>query len=278
MLLLSLAIFFIQPLSGQDAAAGKSYFIVQVTDPQFGMNDGGDKLAYEATRLEKAVTEINRLKPDFAVFTGDLVNDRENKSQWAEFRRITATISEKIPVLYIPGNHDIGSPASVESINEFKRMFGDDRFSHKHKKSLFIGINSCLIKSGPEDLEQEQRKWLEAELKKGRKAKNIVIFSHYPFFIKEPAEPENYSNLPATKRMNYIGLFSSSGVRTIFAGHLHNNSTGRDGNIDMVTTSAVGKPLGSAPSGLRVIIIGSSGIRSEYYGLDGIPEIIKFVP
>jgi hypothetical protein len=46
----------------------------------------------------------------------------------------------------------------------------------------------------------------------------------------------------------------------------------------MITTSAVGKPLADAPSGMRIIKIYPDRIESIYYGLDEIPEFITFAP
>ncbi len=44
----------------------------------------------------------------------------------------------------------------------------------------------------------------------------------------------------------------------------------------MITTSAVGKPLGKAPSDIRIAKVGSDRVESIYYGLDEIPETIAF--
>ncbi len=41
-------------------------------------------------------------------------------------------------------------------------------------------------------------------------------------------------------------------VRAVFAGHYHRNSYGTLGKMEMITTSAVGRPLGVDPSGFRV--------------------------
>ncbi|GAH76052.1 unnamed protein product, partial [marine sediment metagenome] len=41
-------------------------------------------------------------------------------------------------------------------------------------------------------------------------------------------------------------------------------------------TSAVGKPLGDAPSGLRIVKVFTDSIEHIYYGLDEIPDSIRF--
>jgi len=55
-----------------------------------------------------------------------------------------------------------------------------------------------------------------------------------------------------------------------------NNGFAKYGDMEMVTTSAVGKPLAKAPSGIRIVKVYSDRIESVYYGLDEIPETITF--
>jgi len=49
----------------------KPYFFIQITDPQFGMFESNKGFQKETELYEKAVKEINGLKPDFVVITGD---------------------------------------------------------------------------------------------------------------------------------------------------------------------------------------------------------------
>jgi serine/threonine-protein phosphatase CPPED1 len=43
-----------------------------------------------------------------------------------------------------------------------------------------------------------------------------------------------------------------------------------------VITSAAGKPLGDAPSGMRVVKVFSDRITHEYFGFDEVPDSIVF--
>lgn len=264
------------PGQSQKRNSTDPFFIIQVTDPQFGMFESDKGFGMETVLYEKAITAINRLKPDFVVITGDLVNKKGDAGQIAEFKRITSGINSKIPVYYSPGNHDIGESPKKSDIDAFIASYGHDRFAFIHKKTLLIGLNSCLIKSSVPDYEQKQFEWLEKELSKGRKAKQIIIFSHYPFFIKSFDEPVSYSNIPPETRKRYIALFDEYNVDVVFAGHLHNNGTAKSGDLEMITTSSVGKPLGNAPSGIRIIKVYPDRTESTYFGLDEIPETIVF--
>jgi serine/threonine-protein phosphatase CPPED1 len=261
-------------LSGQNGSSFKPFFFIQITDPQFGMIESNKGFCKETELYKKAVQAVNRLNPDFVVITGDFVNDKTDSSQIKEFKRITAQIDLKIPVYFSPGNHDIGQSPGQNDIDVFVSEYGYDSFTFKKKDCLFIGLNSCLIKSNTPILEQQQFDWLKNVLSEGRTSKHIIVFCHYPFFLKTFDEPETYSNIPVNVRMKYLALFREMNVETIFAGHLHNNSVAKFGKMEMITTSAVGKPLANAPSGIRIIKVFADRLESIYYSLDEIPEAI----
>ncbi len=261
-------------ISAQNKNSNNPYFFIQVTDPQFGFFESNAGFAKETELYEKAVAAINWLNPDFVVITGDLVNNQDDRDQVAEFKRITATINPMIPVYYSPGNHDIGASPAKQDIDSFVSDYGYDKFIFKHKKSIFIGLNSCLIKANTPVLEQLQFDWLKKNLSKGKGSKHIVLFCHYPFFIDEFNEPDAYFNIPVDLRKKYFSLFTDKNVDAIFAGHLHKNNSAEYGKIKMITTSAVGKPLGADPSGIRIVTVFPDRIESVYYGLDEIPVSI----
>jgi serine/threonine-protein phosphatase CPPED1 len=200
------------------------YFIIQVTDPQFGFIESNNGFSKETELYEKIVGSINRLSPELVVITGDLVNNKDDRSQFVEFKRITSKINSSIPVRIVPGNHDIGANPSQKEIDVYKADFGDDKFSLRHKNSLFIGLNSSLIKAGSSENERLQFDWLKKELSESKQPEHIILFCHYPFFIKAFDEPESYSNLSAEARTKYFNLFKEIKVNAVYAGHLHENS------------------------------------------------------
>jgi serine/threonine-protein phosphatase CPPED1 len=261
--------------NAQKRGSSSPYFFIQMSDPQFGFIESENGTWKETELYEKAVKEINRLKPDFIVITGDFTGNKNNRSQITEFKRITAEIDPKIPVYLSPGNHDIEEPLQ-ENNKTYISEYGYDRFAFKHKKSLFIGLNSFIIKINDPVMEQAQFDWLKKKLSKGKKAEHKVIFCHYPFFLKEFDEPDSYFNISSETRKRYFALFKENNVDAVFAGHRHINSYSKYGNIEMITTGAVGKPLGKDPSGVRIIKVYTDRIESFYYGLDELPEAITF--
>lgn len=274
------SLFLILLFSGSALAQKKNqanpWFFIQLTDPQFGMFDNNAGFEKETALYEKAVAEINRLNPDFVVITGDFVHGQNSVAQINEFKRITAKIKPSIPVYYSPGNHDIGQVPNEESLKKYRENYGSDRFSFRHKGSSFIGFNTGLIKAKLEKPEQKQFNWLSKKIKESRNAKDIILFTHYPFFNKTANEPTAYSNIDQEYREKYLRLFSDSRVTAVFSGHHHNNGLSTYENIQLVTTSALGKPLGKAPSGFRIIKVYDDKIEHEFFGLDELPDSVVF--
>jgi 3',5'-cyclic AMP phosphodiesterase CpdA len=272
---LSLIFFIIAFTVNGQTDDKKPFFFIQLTDPQFGFIEENRSIEKESALYQKAVDAINRLKPAFVVITGDLVNDRKNTAQTAEFKRITHMINKDIPVWYSPGNHDIGQSPTQNDIDDFVSMYGHDRFSFRYGGSLFIGLNSCVIKSAPNDFEEEQFHWLKDQLESNKDALHKIIFTHYPFFLKESQEKDEYFNIEGPVRNKYLALFKENQADAVFSGHLHNNASAVYGNLVMTTTSAVGKPLADVPSGLRIVFVYPSKIESRYYSLEEIPSAIS---
>lgn len=252
-------------------AQEESITIIQVTDPQFGFfakNEGFDK---ETELYTKTILTINELKPDFVVITGDFVNNSKDTLQIKEFKRITGLLDKSIPVYLSPGNHDLGQSPSKDDFEFYFSNYGkgSDRFSFKQNNSVFIGFNSVIIKSKNNSKdEKKQFRWLKRQLRKAKKSDNIVLFTHYPFFIHDFNEKVTYSNQSQEVRNKYFRLFEKYGVDAIFAGHLHNNAEASYNGILMITTNAAGKPLGEAKPGMRIISIDSNSVCSEYKSLN----------
>jgi serine/threonine-protein phosphatase CPPED1 len=274
------SLFLILLLAGAALAQKKNqvnpWFFIQLTDPQFGMFDNNAGFEKETALYETAVAKINSLNPDFVVITGDFVHDQNSAAQISEFKRITEKINPSIPIYYSPGNHDIGQIPNEESLKKYKKNYGSDRFSFRHKGSSFIGFNTGLIKAKLEKPEQKQFNWLNQKLQQSQHAQHIILFTHYPFFNKTVDEPEAYSNIGTEYRVKYLELFEKNGVEAVFSGHHHNNGFATYRNVQLVTTSALGKPLGKAPSGFRIIKVYNDKIEHEFFGLEELPDSVVF--
>ncbi len=256
--------------------------IFQVSDPQMGFYTRNADMVYESEMFTKAAAAINATMPDAVIFTGDLVHDHKDSLQWLEFKRIAATIDPAIRQFSIPGNHDVNGKNGSMDLTYWNRYMGEDKFSAEVGNVHLIGIDSNLYKyvEGSEaDIRQQE--WLENELADCDKDGITIVLAHHPFFLKSADEDEEYFNIRTETRNYYRDLFRSAGVKAVVCGHKHDNYLAADGDIPYITTSATGKPLGDAPSGVRVFVCEKGEIYHAYFTPEQIPlsraELISLV-
>ncbi|HTF65639.1 MAG TPA: metallophosphoesterase [Edaphobacter sp.] len=260
------------------AIGAQELFFVQMSDPQFGMYTANVSFEQESANLEFAIATANRLHPAFVVMSGDLVNKPGDKAQIEEYLRITHKLDQGIPLYSVAGNHDVGNIPTPESLAAYRQTFGKDYYSFRNGPMEGIVLNSSIIQHPEKVVDEEvrQREWLEEELKKAiaGHVQWIVIFQHIPWFLHSADEPDQYFNIPREARSRYLKILKESGVQYDFAGHLHQNSIGKDGGLEMVTTAPIGKPLGDATSGIRIVSVSERGLCHRYYGLGNLPNQI----
>lgn len=241
---------------------------LQMSDPQFGMFTNNGSFAQETANYEFAIAAANRLKPAFVIVTGDLTNKSGDAAQIAEYKRISAKLDPAIKLFSVPGNHDVGNEPTEKSLTAYRANFGPDYYTFHCGGVTGIVLDSNLEKA-PQNAPAEAAKmeaWFKQELAKARTENSgrVIVFQHIPFFLTSPDEPDQYFNIPKEPRARYLKILHQYNVTEVFAGHLHHNSEGHDGALDMVTTGAVGKPLGGK-SGIRYIFLNSDGVKHTFY-------------
>ncbi|MEI9866139.1 MAG: metallophosphoesterase [Limisphaerales bacterium] len=120
--------------------------------------------------LQTVVDNINSLTPDFACFTGDLVERREHLDAALEILS-----GLKVPLFGVPGNHDFWSGISFNTVKKRLVATGGDWLMDGHQEMAGGKVNvigaSCLF--------QGQRLPPANPL-----AKNILLM-HYPAWAKK---------------------------------------------------------------------------------------------
>lgn len=280
-----------------------SFFFIQMADPQFGLFasfSGLDRsevdalkkrglnvrisptitgFSKETTLYEKAISESNRLKPAFVVMCGDMVNDADNPSQLAELRRITDGLDDSIRMYWAAGNHDIGNVLTSKTLQNYRERFGEDNYFFNHEDSRFIVLNSNVAYDPtyvPEEWES-LTDFLSDSLRSAQQdsIKNTTIFMHHPLFLRDPREPDSIFAIPEIRRKILLDLMTSYNVTAVFAGHYHRNCYAQIHGLQMVTTGAIGYPLGNDPSGFRIVKVYSDRIEHRYHGLYDVPRYVK---
>lgn len=264
-------------LASRCCAGGWSgpFFFVQLADPQLGFSEDNRSIDRDAALFERAIEHANRLRPAFVVVCGDLVNIPGSEAQAAEMLRISRKLAPDIPIHWVAGNHDVGNVPEAGSLKLYRDTFGPDWYTFDERGCRFVVLNSAVVQH-PEECPGEavrQRLWLSSTLRKGpgEQCVHTFVFQHHPWFLTAADEPDEYFNIPLETRTDYLALLRRNSVSAVFAGHRHQNALARDGDLEMVTSGPVGRPLGPDPSGLRIVKVFRDRIEHSYYSLDDVP-------
>jgi len=224
----------------------ESFTFVQICDPQLGFSD----YAQDVKSFEQTVRQVNVLEPDFVVICGDLVDTADEKS-FADFNKIKSDF--RMPCYCASGNHDIGNQPTSESLAYYRDVIGEDYFSFGHKGAWFVFVNTQLWKEPLGGESEKHEAWFKETLKAAfEKGGQIFVVGHYPLFIKEPDEPDEYMNLPIEKRRELLDLFEQYNVVAVLGGHTHRLIVNDYKGIQLVNGEPVGRSFDQRPLGFRV--------------------------
>lgn len=258
------------------AAEEQPFHFLMLTDTQFGMYSSDREFSRETANYEFTVATVNRLRPRFVIILGDLVNKPGDQAQIREFFRISGKIDKSIPVYYVPGNHDVGHEPTPETLAAYRETIGRDYYSFQAGPIYGIVLNSTLIHA-PQKVEPEfskQNLWLEKELEKARQSglPHTVVFLHHPLFTKDAAEADDFGNIPLARRKALLAQLQKQGVRYVFAGHVHKNAVGKDGDLEMVANGPVSMPFSEEGSGISLGAATATGIEYKFFSFGRLPD------
>lgn len=267
----------------EGAWQGPFYFI-QMADCQLGFFERNVSWEKENILLEKAVEQINKLNPRFVIVCGDLVHARPHrpairKEQVHDYKRILSKIHPHIPLVCVCGNHDVGNIPDRATIQMYESDFGSHYFSFWVGGTQCLAINSSLVwdSTGAPDIFAEQELWLKKQLKSSYKPVHKFLFMHHPWFLETIEDKDGSSTLPAAHRQRYLDLLANAGFTATFSGHLHYNLIHHYRGVELITTSALGLPLGDDPSGFRVVKVYKDHIEHAYYDVYQAPDRINIL-
>jgi 3',5'-cyclic AMP phosphodiesterase CpdA len=244
------------------------FFFVVAADPQLFW---GPKELWE-----KTIEHVNRLKPAFLVVCGDLVQETGNDEQAEAYLEVAGKLDASIPLHNLPGNHDVYNQPTPQSLAWYEKHFGKPWYSFTHAGCLFLALESDVLNrpDGAPGMAEQQMAWLRKTLEAASENRfdHVIVFKHYSLCLERVDEPDAYFNVPGPRRKELLGLFHKHGVTAVFSGHYHRNAYVKDGDLELITTSSCGKPLGKDPVGLRIVKVFADRIEHRYYGYEEMPD------
>lgn len=251
----------------------QKHFFVQISDPQLGFITESADFTPERENMERIAEAVNRLEPDFVVFSGDYIQERNDEAALEGFKQMCSLFDKEIPLYFVPGNHDVGE-ASPEDVEAFVARYGHDRFIHEGENYTAIGYNSCVIKTIAEG-EEAEYEWMRESLQRATERNlPVILVAHHPIFVETPEEEESGVNVPLEMRAKYLDLLKEFGVELVLSGHLHHCVRAEYEGVRLATTGAAGRPLGEEGSGVTIVTIADGTPTPTFYEIDSIPESI----
>ncbi|WP_176590835.1 metallophosphoesterase [Sphingobium sp. EM0848] len=120
--------------TGKDFAGGRDEFRFVVIGDRTGQHRPGV--------FEHALEEVNKLRPDFVINIGDLIegNSEDLRQIDAEWQEVTAATGKlDMPFFYVPGNHDLTNDVQLQA---WRKRLGADYYSFTYKNALFLVLNT----------------------------------------------------------------------------------------------------------------------------------------
>jgi len=172
---------------------------------------------------------IERARPDLVVHLGDITVD--GASDPVELREAVDAFAQlDVPIRFLPGNHDIGDnpiapgvppehPLDGARLEEYRSLFGPDRWSLHAGPLQVIGLNAQLLGTATPE-EEQQFAWLEHEIGLGTGPLGLML--HKPLFRNGPGDDERHVRyVPKAPRDRLLGVVRSRALRFVVSGHTH---------------------------------------------------------
>jgi 3',5'-cyclic AMP phosphodiesterase CpdA len=178
-----------------------------------------------AANWEPLAQWIRHHEPDCVIHTGDVTVDGAGvEGELAHCATLFRDLG--IPVLSVPGNHDVGDPGHPRQpvdeprIAAWRRHLGADWWSLDVEGWRLIGLDAMLFGSGL-DLEREQLGWLDASMRTAD-GRELAWFLHRPLFLEQPDEGDSgYWALKPASRAPLLARVREHRVALVASGHLH---------------------------------------------------------
>lgn len=210
-------------VNGQlDEIDGKRTRIAHISDIHVGSNH------FVSNLLNRAIVEINEMKPDVVMISGDLTNDGF-RQQYSAASAYIANIECELKAI-IPGNHDSRNVGYVH----FEDMFGS-----RNSVIYMPGITLVALDSSQPDLNEgrlgrQNYRWMVEKFAKPDDFK-IVALHHHLLPLPGTGRERNIIEDAG----DFLELLVSQGIDLVLSGHKHVPHTWRFEDFYVVNAGTV---------------------------------------
>jgi hypothetical protein len=221
--------FGLRPLEGGD----DRHAFLLLADPQ--TQDAADMARFQAETVPDLQAAVRALgdRPCFGVGDGDIMWDHlALYDDWERAVRATG-----IPFVQVVGNHDLDLDARSDAASTatFERRFGPRYWSFDRGEIHYVVLDDVLYHGGGYlgYVDDEQLRWLAADLALVERGRPVVVFAHIPFLSTVWRRRGQAAASPATVVTNWQALqrLLEPFPALLLTGHIHENEWVREGNL-----------------------------------------------
>jgi len=225
-------ILLILVLGGAGVSADTdSFYFVQISDTHWGARDG-------VALTRRAVAVINALPVpiECVVHTGDIMADNIEKGKVVQ-DGLAALAPLKVPIHFVPGNHDILASNPRKTYEAYQAAFGPVASTAEYRGVVFIFMFTEPLRSDYRLPGYDPMSWLTAQLKAAA-GRPVLLFYHAPQ-VADFHHNQFYPGWSDRTRLKWEKILTGGSVKAIITGHFHRDELHWVGDIPMY----VGEPI-----------------------------------
>ena len=206
------------------------YVIAHLSDPHL---DGSEEARSRLRRITSYLRDFSR-PVDVILVTGDLADHGLD----AEYAELAAELESDVPVLMLPGNHDVSAPLRA-GLTSYVDSPGEGHPVHQVRDvggARFVLVDSTVPGKDHGLLSADSLTWLDGVLGENFDGPLFVAFHHPPLDLHHPVMDQ----WMLRSREAFEAVLTGKPITALLTGHVHN----------AIVTTFAGHPVLGAP-GIR---------------------------
>lgn len=222
--------------------------IVQISDLHVGSQ-------FVESKFHQMATEVNDIKPDVVVVTGDLTN-QGIPAEYEKCSELLSTIRTK-KLIAVSGNHDYRNTGYLL----FRKYFPSSNVNELDKNVVLATIGTARPDRNEGEVGYRQNLWLENTLKKFNSRIILVAMHHH--LIDVPDTGSNHQTVRDAG--DVLRTILDSGVSLVLCGHNHRPWMWDFGKLKVVNAGTVTseRPRGLFENSYNIITIQNNKVAVD---------------
>lgn len=256
-ILIIFLLFFVVSGCSTDQVEMPEIYFVQITDTHYSEYKNKE-------RIEKIIAEVNELPMEIecVVHTGDITQEKLDDDLTVN-NAISLFNQFKMPVHFLPGNHDI-----LRKNYEFTKQSYIKNFGGLITYKEYKGIVFLLIYSEPLDRTLPDSSHIPLlELERGLKqaeGKPVIVFHHTPS-VDDFYRNKMHTGWKKESKAKWVKVLNEYNVKAVIAGHFHRDEHHWLGKIPLYVSAPISGHWGrQATYRIYHYKDGKIGYRTQY--------------